>query len=337
MKLFFISKNYKDRYTASSKAKMDCERIVEKKGFKNIGLPSTCFQKYYIGRLLTFISNKYALMRMPTNSIAFLQYPVYGYSNQVNECIRNKNKIITIVHDLNVLRGIDQFSNIKILEFSDILIVHTEQMRGWLVSHLNVKKVLVLSLFDYLYSEVEDCGDCKCNFDLKSVAFAGNLKKSVFLDKVRFDRIQLNIFGSGIEFRSLNEGCVYQGCFYPYDLRKHLNSMFGLVWDGDSIETCSGETGEYLKYNIPHKLSMYISCGIPVIVWSQSAMADFVFNKKIGLVIDSIAEIEEIISKLSKSDYENMYANVMSLKVKVTSGYFLSKSIEEALDYLMCK
>ena len=28
---------------------------------------------------------------------------------------------------------------------------------------------------------------------------------------------------------------------------------WGLVWDGDSIDECSGQWGEYLKINNPHK------------------------------------------------------------------------------------
>lgn len=331
MRLFYISKNYRDRFTASSKAKMDCERIVSKFGFRNIGLPMSGFQNRSFGRLWTYLSNKLALLRMCKGGIAFLQYPVYGYLDQVRKCIEKKNRVITIIHDLNILRGIENYSNIKILELSDVLIVHTLQMKEWCLSNLKVKNIVVLELFDYLYDNDNEFVIPYYDRNKKTVAFAGNLGKSNFLNEVQFDKIQLNLFGVGVEKLRLKNGCLYNGCFPPNELYKYLNSMFGLVWDGETINGCSGIGGEYLKYIIPHKLSMYLSCGIPVIVWSKSAVSDFVNKEKIGISVDSISEIESRVENISFEDYNFMCNRVMSVMSNVRSGYYLERAVKESL------
>ena len=50
-----------------------------------------------------------------------------------------------------------------------------------------------------------------------------------------------------------------------------MEGSFGLVWDGISVETCAGVYGEYLKVNNPHKTSLYLASGIPVIIWKEAA------------------------------------------------------------------
>lgn len=336
MSMFYISKNYRDRYTASSKAKLDCELIVQSLGFINIGLPVSFSQNSYLGRLKTVLSNKYACLRMPKNSIAFLQYPVYGYKDQVNRCLRQKNKIITVIHDLNALRGITQLSDFKVLESSDVLIVHTQRMKEWCLENLRVKHIVVLELFDYLYDKPRDREVKLYDKNRISVAFAGNLSKSAFLDHIHLHQSQLNLFGIGIDRRQIGEGCVYQGCFPPNELYKYLNSMFGLVWDGDTVETCTGVGGKYLRYIIPHKISMYLSCGMPVIVWSQSAMADFVRKEHIGLVVDSIGDMDTFLQKVSVEDYKQLCAHVQDIRDKVISGFYLSDAIAKSLKLLNC-
>lgn len=45
-----------------------------------------------------------------------------------------------------------------------------------------------------------------------------------------------------------------------------LVQSFGLVWDGNSMDTCTGNYGSYLRINDPHKVSLYLSSGLPIIV-----------------------------------------------------------------------
>lgn len=330
MKKFFISKNYRDRYTASSKAKLDCETIIQSLGYKNIGLTPTYFKNKYISRIKSILSNVIAFCRMPKYGIAFLQYPVYAYNRQILLAQRKHNKVITIIHDLNYLRGASVFNDKSYLEKSDVLIVHTNKMQEWCKSNLVNKNIIVLGIFDYLNKSSEVLKSDNFNHRNITVAFAGNLEKSSFIDKLSFKNIKFELFGIGIEKRNLNKCCVYKGCFPPDKLSQYISSSFGLVWDGDSMDKCSGVIGEYLKYIAPHKLSMYLSTGIPVIVWEFSAMAHFVTINKVGIAIKSLACLEIELCKLTEEDYQNFKKNAEKIKNKLQNGFFLKHAIISA-------
>lgn len=333
MKKIYISKNYRDRYTASSKAKLDCECIVAQCGFVNIGLESSFYANEYLGRLRTVLSNLIAYMRMPKQGIAFLQYPVFGYKWQMMIAKKKMNKVITIIHDLNILRGAADFVDKEALEQSDVLIAHTPEMKKWCLNNLKCKDIVVLGIFDYLSDKGANADIIPFDSSNVTVAFAGNLGKSVFLDKLHLSHVQFNLFGIGINTRNLDKCCVYRGCYPPDELGSHLKSMFGLVWDGDSIDECLGVNGKYLRYIAPHKTSMYLSCGIPVIVWKKSALTSFVEEKNIGIAIDSLKHLEEILTQLTKEDYQNMISNVMKIKEQLLGGYFLKTAIAHICNF----
>lgn len=90
------------------------------------------------------------------------------------------------------------------------------------------------------------------------------------------------------------------------DLIATAQGDFGLVWDGTSVSTCTGDFGEYLQYNNPHKTSLYIRCQLPVIIWNKAALADFVRENGIGICVDSLEELEKILNTLSEEEYAEM-------------------------------
>lgn len=327
MKKVFISKNYRDKYTASSKAKYDCEKILEGQKYENIGLPRAYMTNKYIGQLYTILSNLLAYLCMPSHGIVLLQYPVAMFSWQIKRAKQKKNKVIVIIHDLNALRGLcnDEIRNI---EQTDVVIVHTEAMKRWFEENTKCKNIVVLEIFDYLLDENAE-GEINNYFSetYKSICFAGNLGKSPFLDKLQFENVIVNLFGIGMNDRILQDCCVYKGCYAPNELSHHLKSMFGLVWDGDSIETCSGVGGEYLRLISPHKLSMYLSSGLPVIVWKESAMADFVVKNGVGYAINTLGDIDCIVAKLDNNTYKDLLHNVRQVRDKIVRGDYLSLAI----------
>ena len=123
----------------------------------------------------------------------------------------------------------------------------------------------------------------------------------------------------------------YLGAFESDEVPYQLKSGFGLVWDGTSIETCDGPTGNYLRYNNPHKLSLYLSSGLPVIVWKESALAAFVTSQKIGLVISSLYELPDILDTLSEKQYQEFVENIQEVREKLKKGFYLKKAINEIL------
>ena len=112
-------------------------------------------------------------------------------------------------------------------------------------------------------------------------------------------------------------------------IRSAHDGDFGLVWDGESLDECSGIYGKYLLYNNPHKLSLYLSSGKPVIVWKQSALAPFVEENGLGVAVGSLAELENLDLR---ANYESYKKNVMEMKKKLGSGYYLTQAIARVLE-----
>lgn len=125
------------------------------------------------------------------------------------------------------------------------------------------------------------------------------------------------------------------GSYPPDILPQYLNQGFGLIWDGNSIESCTGVIGNYLKYNNPHKCSLYLASGIPVIIWKEAALANFIEKHNVGILVESLEEIPEKIQNLSEKEYIQMKNNAEKLSVKLKNGYFLKKAIQAAEKLLL--
>ena len=140
-------------------------------------------------------------------------------------------------------------------EISDAIIAHNEKMINYLEENgVSRKKVVNLKIFDYLAPKAEK----EISFS-KTLNIAGNLdvnksgyiKELVSIDKsVKFNLYGVNFDNSLLKSESIN----YKGAFLPDEVPLQLNEGFGLVWMA-KYNTCSGNTGEYLRYNNPHKLS----------------------------------------------------------------------------------
>ena len=102
-----------------------------------------------------------------------------------------------------------------------------------------------------------------------------------------------------------------------------------MIWDGISLNECAGSFGNYLKVNNPHKLSLYIAAGVPVITWKKAAIADFITKYDIGFTVDSLYDIEKIISSMDNKQYETYVQNVKKIQEKVCTGYFTRRALDE--------
>ena len=96
-----------------------------------------------------------------------------------------------------------------------------------------------------------------------------------------------------------------------------------------------GTGGLYLKYNNPHKTSLYLSSGLPVIIWSDAALAKFVKINNVGITVDSLSDVSEKIKQITQVDYDIMAHNAKRISQKLTNGYFLKRSLEKSEDYIL--
>ena len=81
-------------------------------------------------------------------------------------------------------------------------------------------------------------------------------------------------------------------------------------------------------------MSLFIASKIPVIVWKQSALSNFVKENNIGIVVNDLIEMQEIITNMTEEQYEIFRENIEQLSQKVRQGYFTNLAIEKSLSII---
>ena len=336
---------------AFTKAPADAAKIARQVGFKMLRVRAYWWRyailSSFVGTPLRFLQRVWFQYLLKRADVIFLQYPNQALKSVIgcdfiaqirsHRQAHRQVKVITLIHDLDSLRfGAKENIQIawkNILRVTDTFIVHNAAMEKLLCEMgLASEKLVNLQLFDYL-SRQQPSQNQFTNW--KSVAIAGNLglEKAEYLKDLKtIEKVQWKLYGPHLDAdQVLAQNVQYGGCIPADEIITRLSQGFGLVWDGTSIETCAGPTGEYLKINNPHKLSLYLAAGLPVIVWKQSAVADFVIQNKVGLAVDSLKDIAQMLDKMDENVYRELVANVQGLSNKLRSGYFLRAALERVL------
>lgn len=312
--------------SAGSKAKGDVSYFLNQDGFQSIAIkiPKNKIKRILFGKLLVFKA-----LKNIKNGIFVFQYPMYSrvFSNYVIDFLRKRKNIksILVVHDVESLRLNKDEKNAVNKEISffnkfDKLVSHNRNMTDWLVENGLKIRVENLEIFDY-QNPIELSKEC---FE-RSLTFAGNLDKSKFLKQIK---IQSDIYLMGpVTDREFPENVHYKGVYTPEEVPTQLKKGFGLVWDGNSLANCDGIYGEYMRFNNPHKVSLYLSSGLPVIIWNQSAMADFIIKNKLGLAIDSLNDLDEALEQITKEKYSEFKRNVDQIAIGLRSGKYIKKAV----------
>lgn len=338
----YISRNYRGTTYAGTKAKSDIEKIMEGMGYKNIG----SVQTRYTNKIASFFSTLASIMRsvrkINEGDIIVLQYPLKKYFSFICKTAHlRKAKVIVLIHDLGSFRRkkLSVKQEIKRLQNADYIIAHSPQMKQWLENHSINRPAGILGLFDFLdNSEPKHiCLESKP----VDVIYVGGLspKGNRFLytmtDNAKNWRALL--YGNGFDaslHKETNKELIHKGYIDSSDLIKSPQGNFGLVFYGDTPHTVGGEIGDYVKLIAPHKTSLYLRCGMPVIVWKQSAIAPIIEANNAGITVESLDEIDAIIGKMTIDDYNTMALNAYNLGVKLAAGEFTRKALSEAVDRL---
>lgn len=353
MDFYYLSEFNDKGNNAGSKARNDINYIFSNnKKFKSliynkITAINTKGILYYIKNYININILLYKIHKID-NCILFIQYPILK-SNFLKKVLendfKNKNIIICyIIHDINFLRYDENQSNknlineeIEFLNTSNFLITHNKYMSKKLYNNGLKIPTIELELFDYIYENK----NIKLNRSLsKTVVYAGNLGKSIFLKNLIIKKenlgFDLNLYGSGLDIEMIDQstGIKYMGSYSPDVIIEKINGSFGLVWDGISLSECKGHAGSYLKYNNPHKLSLYIAAELPVIVWTKSAVSDFVEKHNIGFSIDNIYEIESKLNNITDEKYLVFLNNIRNIKTKVVTGDYIMNAVDKIIQKL---
>lgn len=327
----------KDADTAAVKAPADMCYIMQKRGYLPIAYLSAESISRTRNRLHSLQNWGKIFFLVDRHGVLVIQYPYK--LNRIASLLLGaiiklrKTHVIMIAHDIDSIRGINAASTNRyrerLLKKSNQIICHNAVMKKWMVEHgYSSENIIPLGLFDYIFD-----GKYLEHPDRSSVIIAGNLnsRKSPYISKyIELKRnYQVNLFGPNFVKPENADNFTYFGSFPPEELPCHLQGAFGLVWDGDSVDTCNGLTGEYLRYNNPHKASLYIASGIPVIIWKEAALAKYITENGLGFTVSSLNEIEDKLGSISQNDYEIMCNNVKAEGEKLRKGYFLNRALDE--------
>ena len=186
----------------------------------------------------------------------------------------------------------------------------------------------VLGIFDYL---IPEAGYARTQIDLP-IVIAGVLRphKAGYAYHLP-NGIRFNLYGVGYEAEP-QDNVKYWGSFEPDRLPEVMEGSFGLVWDGETTETCSGTYGEYLRINDPHKASLYLASGMPVIIWKEAALADYIVRNGCGIAVDSIEEIPSRVKEITPEEYETIRANTMKIAARLRGGRYTVRALGKVLE-----
>ena len=355
MKKYIVVERRNDfTHTAYAKAPGDVAKIAARCGFEDFDLSihtGASRLSWLWQRLCFYFKCASNGFKVPRGSLFLVQHPMdglfmgrYGLSLGLfffRFLIKiTKSKVIAIVHDLEdvrlwlINRDASGTSDTGRLNFvADRIIVHNDKMKTWLTDHgISAKKLIVLEIFDYLADGYVPPANIPFR---RSATIAGNMRldKSSYLAKLKsIEDVEWHLYGNRYDESACGAPNVfYHGVFPAEELLSQMRNGFGIVWDGDSIETCSGNTGEYLRINNPHKLSMYIAAGLPVLIWDQSACADFVRKNGLGLTVSSLYDVGRILNSISEEQYVELRKNVLLFSGKLRGGYFTSSALEQGV------
>lgn len=312
-------------YSAAFKPRTDIKDFAARLGYRPIWIPSLGHNKQQDRNQVAQMVSR-LIEDVGPGDLAVLQYTTYNgwwFDNVLIDQLRERGaRLFAIVQDVETLRFGAHLEQLEVstLNKCEVVISHNDVMSAEL-RKMGVQAALVpIQLFDYKYE-----GTLPSREFQRRVIFAGLLDKSAYLRDWSYD-VPVVAFGrrpdwpvaAAIDLRSPVD---------PDELPGHLPSGFGLVWDQDNR---AGTYGQYMRYNNPHKASLYLSSGLPLIVWSESPLAKWVRDHDLGLVLDSLDDLPAAMNAVDEDRFKTMQANAARLAELLRAGHFTQKALRAA-------
>ena len=348
MKYFLKEEFLKDSgaRNAGNKARNDVEEIVKREGYQPLLL--TVEDWYQMGTVKAQQHKAKALAQafsqLKSGDQLLIQFPMLHHSFFTTRLVRKIQRrgvqVYFIIHDLEALRyaNLDtvplkhkirvHLQESSLLKVADGVIAHNPIMKSVLVEKgIPEHKLVSLEIFDYLIPNYQEKDGLSKG---QPIIVAGNLaqEKAGYLYQLPA-RPDYNLYGVGFDESRALANETYFGSFLPDELPAALEGGFGLVWDGDSAETCSGVFGEYLRYNNSHKASLYLAAGFPLVVWKQSALSHFVLENGCGIAVESLHDLSQAIEQLDDKDYQDLVEKTKYIGKKIRDGFFLTNALNK--------
>ena len=334
---------------AGSKARNDVEAILISEGYEGLELKVENWYKmnFFKAQQHKYRATKSVFDQLGAGDELVIQFPIIHHTFFISQLIKQAQKrgakFYLLIHDIETLRHAagsevkfrhkvrNYFQEKKALMSVDGIIVHNDIMKKVLVGQgVPADKMVSLEIFDYLIPNFAEKPNLQKD---QPIIVAGNLNpaKSGYLYNLP-DQPAYNLYGVGYDESRALKNTTYFGSFMPDDLPAALQGSFGLVWDGDSSETCQGSYGNYLRFNNSHKASLYLASGFPVVVWKESALAHFILEKSCGIAVASLHDLEAALENLTEKEYADLSENARRIGKDLREGYYLRSALRKLND-----
>lgn len=337
----FISRNYKHPYCGGVIARTDIEIILEKLGFTNIGMKRTFCGSNIFNAVAGFLSVLSGMVRIKSGDTLLLQYPMSRYYRMVCRVAKwRKAKVITLIHDLRAFRNksITAQTENRHLSDSDVLLTHNGKMRQWLSDHGCCVPMVDYTIMDYLHGEsgpapVVTGGNY-------SMYYVGNLsyRTNGFLYELAalMPDTDFYLYGLNPDIDRIESlpNVRYMGFMADREIISSHKGDFGISWYGTSLDSGVGAVGEYMEYNNPHKVSLYLRCNTPVIVWDKAGRAEFIESENIGIKVSDLKDLKSAFDRISCDSYRKMTENVERINRRLKNGYYLEEALGKAFEII---
>ena len=334
---------------AGSKARNDVEAILISEDYEGLELKVENWYKmnFFKAQQHKYRATKSVFDQLGAGDELVIQFPIIHHTFFISQLIKQAQKrgakFYLLIHDIETLRHAagsevkfrhkvrNYFQEKKALTSVDGIIVHNDIMKNVLAGQgFPSDKMVSLEIFDYLIPNFEVQALPQKN---QPIIVAGNLNpaKSGYLYNLP-EQPAYNLYGVGYDESRALKNTSYFGSFMPDDLPAALEGSFGLVWDGDSSETCQGSYGNYLRFNNSHKASLYLASGFPVVVWKESALAHFILEKSCGIAVASLHDLEAALENLTEKEYADLSENARRIGKDLREGYYLRSALKKLND-----
>lgn len=325
-KKYYVSELFSNQRYNAAVGREDIEALLDSLSYKRIDFAEDKFG--FVSRIISYVRLLIFLARIKPDDIVFFHFPLYSRVKKMFLLLLKQKgtKRIAYVNDLEGLRDQDNVvleNELALLSKCSGAIVLNEAMQKFVAERCHHLPTSPMIIWDYLMPSVPQTDRVKS----LDVMFAGNQGKAPFLKNLGdIKDITFHLYGKN-ELETYPTNCRLYGGVDAKVLPAVCKGSFGLVWDGSSVETCEGGTGEYLRINSPYKLSLYLMAGLPVLIWQEAALATWVTENNLGIKVDSLHSLHKIIDSVSEEEYRQMQENIKAIQPVIATGVFFKSAL----------
>lgn len=316
--------------------KMAAESISEV-GFRKLHYPRIYSAKLHeMGKEARWEYLEALLSCVLPGDTVIVQYPLWTNNTEfelefVNYLkIERKAKIVAMVWDIiswvqdNRDRDYKGDASLWMLNKYDLVIAANPKMAKRLREEGGVTRPMMpMHLTDILYS-----GPLKQKQFKKEFYYVATGIDPAMIQEYP-TQMPINFIGPNGNVKDAPDYVRLLGAMDTNDIPYQLDGGFGLLYYPQE----GGYKGmhRYGEYNNPMKLSLYLAAGLPVILLSNSAHAKWIKEQGVGLIIDSLSDIERVVNEVTEADYEQMLENIKPWQKAVSTGFFTKNAALEAV------